>query len=171
MEIAINKPDINNVPEMMEIFDEARESIRTLGINQWQNGYPHCDVIESDIAREYSRVVSSDGKIVATFAIIDDGEPTYDKIYDGAWLTGETKDYVAIHRVAILISCRGQGIAAKIIAYAADTAKNLGFASLRIDTHRGNIVMRKMLEKNGFTHCGTIYLADGDERVAYELVL
>lgn len=155
----------------MKIFDEARESIRTLGINQWQNGYPHRDVIESDIAGGYSRIVSSDGKIVATFAIINDGEPTYDKIYDGAWLTGETKDYVAIHRVAILISCRGQGIAAKIIAYAADTAKNLGFASLRIDTHRGNIVMRKMLEKNGFTHCGTIYLADGDERVAYEKII
>ena len=171
MEITINKSGIDDIPEMMKIFDEARESIRALGINQWQNGYPHKAVIESDIARGYSRVVSSEGKIVATFAVLHDGEPTYDKIYDGAWLTGNSRDYIAIHRVAILIACRGLGIATKIIDYATDTAKGLGFASIRIDTHKGNIVMRKMLEKNGFTHCGTIYLESGDERVAYEKII
>jgi virulence-associated protein VapD len=31
--------------------------------------------------------------------------------------------------------------------------------------------MRKMLEKHGFSHCGTIYLESGDERVAYEKMI
>ena len=31
--------------------------------------------------------------------------------------------------------------------------------------------MRGMLEKNGFTHCGTIFLESGDPRVAYEILL
>jgi hypothetical protein len=31
--------------------------------------------------------------------------------------------------------------------------------------------MRRMLEKNGFVHCGTIYLENGDERVAYEKMI
>ena len=31
--------------------------------------------------------------------------------------------------------------------------------------------MRRMLEKHGFVHCGTIYLQNGDPRVAYEKVL
>jgi RimJ/RimL family protein N-acetyltransferase len=39
---------------------------------------------------------------------------------------------------------------------------------LRIDTHKGNTVMRKMLEKHGFSHCGTIFLHSGESRVAYE---
>ena len=168
MKIVIRKSQISDAEKMMAIFDEARESIRSLGIDQWQNGYPHREIIESDIARDYSRVVDLDGKTVATFAIICDGEPTYDKIYGGNWLTGETDSYIAIHRVAILISCRGRGIAAQIMEYAADVAKSLGRRSIRIDTHRGNIVMRKMLEKNGFSLCGTIYLENGDERVAYE---
>jgi arylformamidase len=31
--------------------------------------------------------------------------------------------------------------------------------------------MRRMLEKNGFEYCGVIYLTDGQERVAYELIV
>ena len=171
MNIKIRRSTNNDIPALLGIFDEARETIKKLGIDQWQNGYPHREVIEDDIARGYSRVIEADGTVVATFAVIDDGEPTYDKIYDGGWLTKDSKSYVAIHRVAILVACRGQGIACRIIGYAKDFARDGGFSSIRIDTHRGNVVMRKMLEKNGFSHCGTIYLADGGERVAYEMVL
>ena len=40
--------------------------------------------------------------------------------------------------------------------------------SIRIDTHRDNIPMQKMLNKNGFIYCGIIYLLDGKERFAFE---
>ena len=39
---------------------------------------------------------------------------------------------------------------------------------LRIDTHEDNLVMQHVLEKNGFTKCGIIYLESGDPRLAYE---
>ena len=42
---------------------------------------------------------------------------------------------------------------------------------LRIDTHRDNIPMQKLLEKNGFVQCGIIHLSNGDERIAYEKVV
>ena len=178
----IRKTGMRDLDKIMPIFDEARATIAALGIDQWQNGYPSEEVIKEDIAKEQSRVVISnggictvcgsiDGEICATFALIFDGEPTYDKIYDGEWLTGKSESYIAIHRVAISVAKRGRGIAGEIINYAADMARSLGRKSLRIDTHRGNIVMRKMLEKQGFAYCGVIYLADGAERVAYERVL
>ena len=40
--------------------------------------------------------------------------------------------------------------------------------NLRIDTHRDNIPMQKCLIRNGFEYCGVIYLANGDERLAYQ---
>ena len=44
-----------------------------------------------------------------------------------------------------------------------------GFSGgIRVDTHEGNIPMRKMLEKQGFVYCGVIHLADGSPRVAYQ---
>ena len=161
-----------DVSSLMPIFEEARGTIAALGINQWQNGYPSAEVVLADIEKDRSYLCEIDGRVCATFAMLTDGEPTYDKIYDGHWLTGDcSRDYIAIHRVAISVSSRGSGLSGKIIAYATEFAREQGRRSLRIDTHRGNVVMRRMLEKNGFAYCGIIYLESGDERVAYEKVL
>ncbi len=168
----IRKTIKEDIKEIMPIFEEARKTIAALGIDQWQNGYPSEEVILADVEKNQSYLCELDGKICGTFAMLEDGEPTYDRIYDGHWLTGdESQDYIAIHRVAISVSSRGSGLSGKIISYAADFAKNLGRKSLRIDTHRGNVVMRRMLEKNGFLHCGTIFLENCDERVAYEKII
>ena len=40
---------------------------------------------------------------------------------------------------------------------------------LRIDTHRNNLPMQHVLGKLGFETCGIIHLADGDERIAFEI--
>lgn len=168
----IRKTTKEDIGAVMPIFEEARGTIAALGIDQWQNGYPSEAVILADIEKDQSYICDFDGVVRGTFAMLTNGEPTYDKIYDGHWLTGDRSgDYVAIHRVAISVSSRGSGLSGKIIAYAEEFAKNLGRKSLRIDTHRGNVVMRRMLEKNGFLHCGTIYLGSGDERVAYEKII
>ena len=170
--IEIRKTKARDLETLMTLFDEARATIAQLGIDQWQNGYPNRDVILADVNKMQSYCVLIDGEICGTFALIEDGEPTYNEIFDGEWLTGDSRDqYFAIHRVAISVKCRGKGISTEIINYCADKAKKADKKSLRIDTHRGNVVMRKMLEKHGFTHCGTIYLESGDERVAYEKIL
>ena len=170
--LKIRKTAESDLIALMPIFDEARSTIAALGIDQWQNGYPNREVILSDIDKEQSYCVLPDGEIIGTFALIEDGEPTYDKIFDGEWLTGnENAHYFAIHRVAISVKSRGKGISTAIIDYCADKARKAERKSLRIDTHKGNIVMRKMLEKHGFIHCGTIYLENGDERVAYEKII
>ncbi len=167
----IRKASLKDLDRLMEIFGEARTTIAALGIDQWQGGYPEREVIAGDI--ELSRsYLAEEGTVYASFAVIDDGEPTYDKIYEGEWKSGnESKSYLALHRVAISVAMRGKGISRAIIEYSAAMARALGRESLRIDTHRGNIVMRRMLEKNGFVYCGIIYLANGDERVAYEKIL
>ena len=168
----IKRTNREDIDTLMPIFEEARKTIASLGIDQWQNGYPSREVIEEDVKLMQSYFVTSDGETVGTFALIEDGEPTYDRIFDGAWLSGDKKDtYFAIHRVAISVKCRGKGISTQIIDYCADKAKKSGKISLRIDTHEGNIVMRKMLEKHGFICCGKIFLSDGEPRVAYEKML
>ena len=167
----IRSANHNDIVALDALFGEARATIATLGIDQWQNGYPSLSVIQEDIARDRAFVVEKDGLVVGTFVLITDGEPTYDRIFDGAWRTGDGDDYVAIHRVAVSVKRRGSGISTAILDYAAGVAHALGRTSLRIDTHRGNVVMRRMLEKHGFAHCGSIYLENGDHRVAYEKIL
>ena len=167
----IERTKRKDISALMKIFDEARQTIAALGIDQWQNGYPNTEVIEEDIAKGRSYAVR-EGEVCGTFAVILDGEPTYDKIYDGHWLTGDNfTDYMAIHRVAISVSSRGKGISTQIINFASALAQENNRKSLRIDTHEGNVVMRRMLEKHGFVYCGIIYLESGESRVAYEKII
>lgn len=173
MESFIRKTEAGDIPVLTKIFAEARKTIAALGIDQWQNGYPNAAVVTEDMKRSQSFVVEEDGRVIATFAMLTNGEPTYDVILHGEWLTEATDRtcYLALHRVAISVACRGRGISTKIIEYAKECARALGRRSLRIDTHEGNVVMRKMLARHGFVHCGTILLEDGAPRVAYEYVL
>ena len=165
----IRKATLSDLDALMPIFDEARGTIAALGIDQWQDGYPSREVIATDILQERSYVVEQGEEIVGTFVIVEDGEPTYESIYDGHWITGDDRrDYVALHRVAVAVKNRGSGISTAIIDCAAQYAKAHQCVSVRIDTHEGNIVMRKMLEKHGFVYCGVIYLQSGAARVAYE---
>ncbi|MBQ7922018.1 MAG: GNAT family N-acetyltransferase [Clostridia bacterium] len=163
------KAEPADVPVLLDIYEEGRRSIRTFGIDQWQNGYPAESDVREDIARNRLWLIcKDDGQIGGVFAFIDDGEPTYDRIYDGAWLTDDTQAYAAVHRVAVSLSARGTGAAGRMMEKAVEMAAELGRTSVRIDTHEGNRAMRGMLEKNGFTYCGIIYLQNGDPRVAYE---
>ena len=168
----IRKSTESDIEIITSIFDEARQTIKKLGIDQWQNGYPSADVLRDDISLAQSYCVEEDNTICGSFAIILTGEPTYEKIFNGEWITGNSnKNYTAIHRVAISVVKRGSGISGKIISFAESVAKSHGHDSLRIDTHQGNVVMRRMLEKNGFQYCGIIYLESGEERVAYEKII
>lgn len=155
-----------DVDRIMQIIADARESIGRLGIDQWQYGYPTRDIVKEDVLHTRSFVVDDGGEICATFALMMNGEPTYKKIYCGAWIgDGE---YLALHRIAIDSKHRSKGIAEKIVEFLGEYANENGYSSIRVDTHTGNVPMRRMLEKNGFEYCGTIHLLDGQPRVAYE---
>ncbi len=171
MQTEIIKNTAGDVPEMMRIYSEARRAIARFGIDQWQNGYPEEHVIAGDVSLGRSYSLRCGGEICALFAVIDDGEPTYDVIYGGNWLTGPDGRYLAIHRVAVSDAARGQGLSKAIFGFAEELARKDGFDSVRIDTHEGNLAMRHALEKYGFSLCGRIHLANGDPRVAYEKVL
>ena len=155
------------------LYEQAKESMRALGIDQWQRGIPCAATAAADIAAGVSRVAEADGRIAAAYTFVPGGEADYRAI-DGAWLTAG-EDYAAMHRVAIARDCRGTGLSGAMIRAGLAEARGRGFSSVRVDTHPGNLPMRRMLEKNGFTCCGKIHLIggpdDGAERVAYERVL
>ena len=77
---------------------------------------------------------------------------------DGAWRSDA--DYHMIHRVAAV---RGRGVARTIFSFAAEHSDYL-----RCDTHEENTPMRRALNSFGFRECGTITVANGTERVAYD---
>lgn len=149
-----------DLPQIMAVLEAARGIMRSSGnLHQWVNGYPALEVIEADIREGFGHVVEEDGRVVAYFAFIPSPEPTYAKIYEGAWL--DDKPYHVVHRIGSVPEVHGSFAAIMDWCFSKDHV-------IRIDTHRDNAIMRHCIEKYGFTYCGIIYLASGDERLAYQ---
>ncbi|MDO5322510.1 MAG: GNAT family N-acetyltransferase [Clostridia bacterium] len=157
---------------ILALLDHARAAIRTLGIDQWQDGYPEPELIREDIALQRGWVFV-DGEAIAGYAVLLSGrEPVYDAL-DGAWLTLGDR-YLTIHRMAIDDGYRGTGLSRQMIAFAEEQARSQSLISVRADTHRGNLAMRGLMKNCGYEICGEVRydVTAGDPiRVAYEKVL
>ena len=114
-------------------------------------------------------VVSPEGALEGTVVLDFSGEPAYDRLTEGAWLTAG--EYAALHRVAVDPACKGRGIGGEMVAFAESRCRDAGVESLRCDTHELNAAMRRMMEKNGFVPCGRLRYPVAGERLAYEKVL
>ena len=157
----IRKTTFDDLETVMKIYADGREiMLEGKNFHQWPEGYPFRDIIEEDIAAGVSYVCVSDGEILAVFHLSTDPEITYEKI-DGAWLNDEP--YGVIHRIARAKTDKAKGSGAFCLSWCFDLVKNI-----RIDTHADNIPMRKLLEKQGYKYCGTVWIETGDKRMAYQ---
>ena len=153
-----------DMAEIMMVMVSARQIMRSSGnLRQWDDSYPSEDIISSDMERCGGFVLEEDERVVAYFAFLASPEPTYDKIYDGRWIDNE-HSYHVIHRIASYPDVHH--VFRDIMEYAFSKDRNI-----RIDTHRDNHIMQHNIEKHGFTYCGIIHLASGDERLAYQKYL
>ena len=156
----IRKAKLSDLNKIEEIFDYARSFMRKTGnMHQWDGGYPQREVLEDDI-KKGRLYVFDNGEIEGAFVFFVGNDPTYEYI-EGQWLS--SLPYGVFHRVAN--GGKLKGMVKQMMDFASPYTTHL-----RIDTHEDNSVMQHVLEKNGFKKCGTIYLENGDPRVAYEKI-
>lgn len=157
---------------MCEITEQAKRQLRDLGLDQWQKGYPSRQVWTEDIENQTTWLAVEGESVLGMFAFQTTPDPSYGVI-DGDWLTDTP--YASMHRVCVADGSKGKGVAGEMFRRGFAMAKELGFASLRIDTHPGNVPMQNALKKAGFVLCGNIKLCggceDGDPRIAFEKIL
>ena len=158
----IRPAESSDIPSIMPVMDAAKRIMRESGnLLQWVAGYPSEDVIQGDIDRGGGIVMEDSGRIVAYFAFLPSPEPTYRTI-EGRWMD-DTAPYHVIHRIGSFPDAHG--VFSDMVSWCLAREGNL-----RIDTHRDNLIMQHCILKAGFEYCGIIYLANGDERLAYQLV-
>ena len=121
----------NEIGAIMTVIESARTALAEAGSTQWQgaDGYP------DDVLNGQAYVGIVDGQIVSYAAVIVDGDPAYDKIYDGDW-KHHNKRYITFHRIAVLSEFTGQGIAQTFIQGLIEGTDAHDF---RCDTHEKNV--------------------------------
>ncbi|MEX2783753.1 N-acetyltransferase family protein [Streptococcus sp. H49] len=156
----------NETDQIMAVIDSARQVLAESGSKQWQgdSGYPAQEDIVEDILQGRGYVGIVDGHIVAYGAVITDGDPAYDKIYDGQWQHNNHR-YITFHRIAVLAEARGQKIGQTFLQGLIEGTDGHDF---RCDTDEKNATMRHILEKLGYVYCGKLPI-DG-ERLAYQKI-
>ena len=163
-----------DLPQITELFDLSRKTMREQGIDQWQDGYPFRSDIEDDIAMNRAYVLYSDDALVGYFAYTTGKEDVYENITEGEFREEKQYRYSSVHRVAVTPERRGHGYGVRIFEYAVKLAHMDHALSLRCDTHEDNRPMRALLTKCGFQYCGVVYYLRGekkDKRIAFDLLL
>lgn len=149
---------------IMDVLEAAKGIMRESGnTGQWVNGYPSREVVQADIDAGYGFVVLDDsGSLAGYFAFIPSPEPTYARIFQGEWLD-DTLPYHVVHRIGSYPHVHGVFRTIMDWCFSRD-------CNIRIDTHRDNHIMQHSILRYGFSYCGIIYLASGDERLAYQML-
>ena len=161
----------NDLPDIMSIIRDAQSLLAAQHIDQWQNGYPTESILLKDIMQKECYVLKSKNyESMATAMFSTRGEPTYSKI-EGQWKTETKTKYGVIHRMAVDKNHRGRGLAKFIIASCEQWLLDDKITSMRIDTHKDNLMMQHLLKQQGYNYCGIIYLDNGDKRLAFEKIL
>ncbi len=159
-----------DVERVMELIDGAKLYFRQHNVPQWQDGYPNEVTVRADMAAGNSYVLLTDsGRVAGTMALVPGPEPSYQKIFGGAWLT--QGPYAVLHRLAVDGKLKQRGYASALLREAERIAAQAGAVSVRVDTHEINMPMQRLMRKNEYQFCGTIHLADGAPRFAFEKVL
>ena len=158
--VTIRKSTDADIDVIMDIYDSARRYMRAAGNTvQWTDGYPSRGVVSKDIASGNSYVgTDGSGEIVMVFSFILGDEPTYKRIYDGAW--PDDCPYGTVHRLA------STGKVGGMLRLCIDFCFTLT-GRVRLDTHADNAPMLAAVGRLGFTRCGVIYVEDGTPRIAF----
>lgn len=158
---SFKKIDMNNFEEVKPLYKKAIEFMHSLGnTTQWTDDESFFDEIRFALNSGCSyKMTDRNGEIVCAFALFKGPDPMYGKIVRGSWI--DDKPYYSIHKLASTFTTHG------LFKEVLDFAFNFT-DTIRIDTHKDNVPMKKAIIRNGFDYCGVVFAPDGTERVVFQ---
>src|SRR5690554_5638390 len=163
----IRKAAFTDLSKIWQILQDAIARRKADGSNQWQDGYPSPETIESDIAKEAGYVLEIDSQIAGYVAILINDEPEYNNL-EGKWLTND--DFVVFHRLAVAKEFLGKGLAKELFLQIEKFEQDRGINSIKADDNFDNDAMLHLFKSMGYHYCVEVYFR-GSPRRAYEKVL
>jgi len=140
----------------------AIQAMSTSNIPQWTEKYPRKEHFSKDIDKG-NLFVFDDGEVCGAIVISVQDDPPYEEL--DTWTHNSS---IVLHRIIVDPLHSRKGIARKMFEFAIMRAKEMGFESIKIDTHKENYKMLSLLDSFGFKEVGFLTSIN---RVAFELLL
>ena len=140
--------------DILRIVGDARASLKKHGVDQWQGPYPDEKAFLFDMDRGECFLLLHGEEIAGFFTLSTREEKCYEEITDGKW----TADlpYCVLHRAAVAAGYRGSGMAEHMMKCVEEQARRFGRRSIRVDTHRKNKAMQRLLRESGYRYRGNV---------------
>ena len=162
-----------DLPAILTIAADARNVLKRRGIDQWQGDYPNGETFLADMQRGECYVVLHGEEIAGIFTLTTLPAPEYNDITDGKWTPDLT--YCVLHRSAVSAKYRGTAVTAFLFRSIDDAARSYGVQSIRVDTHRKNKSMKRILTESGYRYHGNVLVESepghDPARQAFEKIL
>lgn len=151
--------DLDTIDSLaVKVIDNMKES----GIPQWEYTYPRKNHYEQDVKDDCLYVYDENG-VFGAIALKPENDPPYKDLTN--WTDEES---LVIHRVIVDPELGRKGIAKQFFLFAEEVAREMGYTSIKVDTHKENYKMNGFLKKLGYIEKG--YLPSID-RIAFEKMI
>lgn len=163
----IIKAKKSDLDQIMEILITTVEEMKSYNNTQWDESYPQAKDFTADIEKE-DLYVEKDGQKIKGFICINYTEPSEYK--DLSW--SSHKKCMVIHRMAVNLNYRNQGVGTNLIKFAEDLALENGIDYLKSDTYSINKNMNAMFKKFSFKLVGEMnFLGKEKPFYCYEKII
>lgn len=148
---------MGHLRDIMHITKGVVEEMKLDNRCQWTEEYPNEDTFRTDIENNHMYVYVENNKVLG-YVVIDRNEN--DEYKKHQW-NGD--NYLVIHRMAVDLNTRHQGISTKLFDFAKDLAKEQHVEVLKTDTFSKNVNMNKNFLRQGFRFVGEVFFYVSDE--------
>lgn len=149
---------IDDIPVIMQAIADAKKSLKRHRVDQWQGHYPDEALIRSDIERGEIYVTLHGDEVSGFFVLSEEPEEAYEHITDGKW--SNDNPHTVWHRSAVCSKYRGSGMAQFMEKCVEAETKSFGIKYIRVDTHKKNKSMQKLLRDSGFRYRGNVLIEE-----------
>jgi len=146
---------VEQIDEIIALTKACGRHMRDNGIDQWDENYPDHSSILNDLETETLFAYREGANIIGIVVLNETQDEEYGAIN---WSTSDNDKNIVVHRLAVLPSHQGKGIAKKIMDFAEDWAKKNNYDAIRLDTFSQNPRNQKFYTNRGYTDLGPVYL-------------
>ena len=158
---------ISDLEKIMDVIGNVVKEMNFQGNYQWDSNYPKENDFLQDIKKEELYLYEVNGHILGLVCINFVEAEEYRNLI---WSSNEKA--MIIHRMAVGVNSRRQGIASKIINFVEALAKKNQIYYLRTDTFSLNEKMKNLFLKEGYKFIGKVNFRGKEEDFScYDKVL
>jgi ribosomal protein S18 acetylase RimI-like enzyme len=155
--IMIRQGKIADAKLIMRIIRDAVADMDSKGIFQWDSLYPNQAVVNHDLESGAMSVYEDEGIIKGMIVLNEQQDQEYQ---DLPWKFSFGKQLV-VHRLCVDPCYQSEGIAGALMEFAEQTAKELEYQSIRLDTFVKNERACRFYRKLGYQVVGTVEFRKG----------